>query len=153
MLLGLQEVDARRISRQSSHKCGVAVSLLHWAHLRPGDIHVVHLCLKLRENIQWRISINLFGIKPATFRLEAQSLNQLGHSLFLFLFNRESEMNKSVLEQASTGFAARFMWWNKGTVSHELCVVGMQTPCLHSAGFHVLHYRGLVPTTFNNNNN
>jgi len=97
--------------------------------------------------------MNLLGTNPATFRLEAQSLNQLRHSISLFLFSSESEVNKSVLEQASTGFAARFMWWNKGTVSHELCVVGMQTPCLHSVGFHVLHYRGLVPTSFNNNNN
>jgi len=95
----------------------------------------------------------LLGTKPANFRLEAQSLNQFLHSISLFLFSSESEVNKSVLGQASTGFAARFMWWNKGTVRHELCVVDMQTPCLHSVGFHVLHYRGLMPTSFNNNNN
>jgi len=97
--------------------------------------------------------MNLLGTNPSNFRLEAQSLNQLRHSISLFLFSSESEVNKSVLGQASTGFAARFMRWNNGTVSHELCVVGMQTPCLHSVGFHVLHYRGLVPTSFNNNNN
>jgi hypothetical protein len=96
--------------------------------------------------------MNLFGIKPATFRLEAQSLNQLRHNMSLFQFSSESEVEKSVLGQASTGFAARFMWWNTGTVSNEMCVVGMQTPCLHSVGFHVLHNRGLVPTSFNNNN-
>ena len=153
MPLGLQEVEAHRISRQSAHEGGGAVRLLHGASLPPGDIPVAHLCLRLRGNIQWRIPMNLLGIKPATFRLEAQSLNQLRHRMLLFLFSSESELNKSVLGQASTGLAARFMWWNKGTVSHELCVVGMQTPCLHSMGFHVLHYRGLVPTSFNNNNN
>jgi len=149
MPLGLQEVEATRISRQLVHKVCGAVSLLHRAPLPAGDIPVVHLFLRLKGNI----SINLFGIKPATFRLEAQSLQQLRHSISLFLFSSESEVNKSVLGQASTGFAARFMRWNKGAVSHELRAVGMQTPCLHSVGFHVLHYRGLVPTSFNNNNN
>ena len=97
--------------------------------------------------------MNIFGIKPATFGLEAYSLNQIRHNITLFLFSSELKVNKSVEGQASTGFAARFMWWNKGTLSHELWVVGRQTPCLHSVGFHVLHYGGLVPTSFNNNNN
>lgn len=153
MSLVLQEVEPRRISRQSAHGGGWAVSLTHRPPLPPGDIAGAHLCLRLRESINWRISMTSFVIKPATFRLEAQCLNELRHSISRFLFSSDSEVNRSVVGQASAGFAARCVWCNKGTVTHELCVVGMQTPWLHSVGFHVLHYRGLVPTSFNNNNN
>jgi len=52
MPLGLQEVEARRISRQSAHKGGVAISVLHQAPLPHGDILVAHLCLRLRGKIQ-----------------------------------------------------------------------------------------------------
>jgi len=42
--LGLQEIEAPRISRQSAHKGGKVVSLTHRPPLPPGDIPCTHFC-------------------------------------------------------------------------------------------------------------
>jgi hypothetical protein len=41
--LGLQDVEAPRISRQLAHEGGRFVNPLHWSPLPPGDIHGTHL--------------------------------------------------------------------------------------------------------------
>jgi hypothetical protein len=42
--LGLQKVEAPRISRQSAHKCGKVVSPTHRPPLPPGNIPGTHFC-------------------------------------------------------------------------------------------------------------
>jgi len=42
--LGLQEVEAPRISGHSAHEGGKVVSLTHRPHLPPGDTHGTHFC-------------------------------------------------------------------------------------------------------------
>jgi len=45
--LGLQEVEAPKISRQSAHKGGKAVSHTHWLPLPPGDLPGTHFWYRL----------------------------------------------------------------------------------------------------------
>jgi len=45
--LGLQEVEAPRISRHSAHEGGKVVSHMHWSPLPPGDFPGTHFWYKL----------------------------------------------------------------------------------------------------------
>jgi hypothetical protein len=42
--LGLQEVEAHRISRQLAHEGGKAVSRTYWPRLPPADTPGTHFC-------------------------------------------------------------------------------------------------------------
>jgi len=78
-----------QISIQPGHESGKVVSSTHWPPLPPQKIFLVLISVRGRVNTRaivrpeglchWKISVTPSGIKPATFRLVAQHLNQLRH--------------------------------------------------------------------------
>jgi hypothetical protein len=92
--LGLQEVEAPRISTQSTYKVGKVVSPMHWLPLPPQEISLV--CISLSGSVdqratvwqeelsQWKIPMIPLGIKPATFWLVVQCFK---HCVHPFLWN------------------------------------------------------------------
>jgi hypothetical protein len=89
LLLGLQEVESPRMSRESAHEGGKVVSLTHLPPLSPGGNHGNHFCLRLSRTqghvaagmINSRIPMTPSRIKFAIFLLAAPCLNQLRHCI------------------------------------------------------------------------
>jgi hypothetical protein len=85
-LLGLREVEAPRICRQSAHEGGKVVSLTHRPPL-PQEISLVLISVRgwidprakmPPEGLsQWEILMTALEMELATFRLVAQCVNQL----------------------------------------------------------------------------
>jgi len=74
-----------QISRQSAHGGGKVVSPTHRPPLSPGNIPGTHFWVDPKAIVrpeglcEWKHPMTASGIKPATFRLVAQCLNQLRH--------------------------------------------------------------------------
>ena len=71
-----------QISRWSAHKCGKVVRLRHWPPLRPGDTAGTYSCWRSSRSQDHStagrmISMKIYGIELATFRLLKQCLNPL----------------------------------------------------------------------------
>jgi hypothetical protein len=64
--LGLQEVEAPRISRQSAHECGKVGSSTHRPSLPPGDSPVTHSCLRLSEHQAHSVAGRIKSMKNST---------------------------------------------------------------------------------------
>jgi hypothetical protein len=61
--LGLQEVEAPRISRQSAHEGGKAVSPTHRPPLLPGDIRGTHFCWRLSRPQGHSAAVRILSMK------------------------------------------------------------------------------------------
>jgi hypothetical protein len=78
-----------QISRQSTNEGGKVVNPKHLSCLPPQKLFLLLISVRDWVNLrvivrpeglcQWKIPVTLWGIKPATFRLVAQCLNQLRH--------------------------------------------------------------------------
>jgi hypothetical protein len=85
----LQEVEASRISRRSAHESGKVVSPTHRPPLPPQEIVLVLISVYPRAIVlsevlsRRKIPMTPSGIKPATFRLVPQCLNQVHHRVHL----------------------------------------------------------------------
>jgi hypothetical protein len=86
--LGLQEAEAPRISRQSAHEGGKAVSPTHRSPLSLGETRRIYFSLRLSltfSHSQIKIPVTPPGIETATCRFMARCLNQLHHHLLFYL--------------------------------------------------------------------
>jgi hypothetical protein len=86
--LGLQEAETPRISRQSAHEGGKAVSPTHRPPLSLGESPRIHFSLRLSlifRHCQLKIPVTPSGIDTATCRFKAQCLNKMRHRLPFYL--------------------------------------------------------------------
>ena len=86
--LGLQDVGAPSVSRQSANEGGKVVSSMHRPSLPSQERFLVLISIRgwvdpraiVRPGLSHRkVPVTPSGIEPATFRLVAQCLNQLRH--------------------------------------------------------------------------
>ena len=148
--LGLQEVEAPRISRQSSYEIGKGVSPTHWPPLPPPqEISLVFISLSgsvdqratvyQEELSQWKIPVIPLGIKPTTFWLVVQCLKQLHHCVHPFLWNTvnyppnytESHLTFSNVSENLIYHVTWCYWWNNSVQMWQRNCLG-QTQSLHN---------------------
>jgi len=102
--LRLQKVEIPRVSVRSAHECGKVVSPTHQPSLPPR--RPVEWTPRPEWLSQWKISMTPSGIKPATFRLVVQCINQLRQSVPKVLSlhlpgrNRENHAKQSQINRS-----------------------------------------------------
>jgi hypothetical protein len=105
-----------QISRQLAHEGGRVVSPMHQLPLTPQEIFLVLISVAgwvdprvmVRPEILWKIPVTPLGIKPVTFRIVVQCLNELCYHVPLLIVIRNTILMEITF---STFGRSCILWW------------------------------------------